>query len=127
VPTASKKGTGSFAWPMSGSISQGYWQGHRAIDIAAPLGTSVVASDAGYVAVTQWHNQGYGRMVIIDHGNGYQTLYAHLNSYSVEAGQSVARGQVIGHCGRTGNATGPHLHFEVIKGGARLNPLSFLP
>ncbi len=127
VPQGSQKGTGSFAWPMSGNITQGFWEGHRAIDIGAPTGTEIVAVDSGYVAVTQWSDVGYGRMVIIDHGNGYQSLYAHLSSYYVEAGQSVSRGEAIGKCGTTGNTTGPHLHLEIIKDGVRRNPFGYLP
>jgi len=127
VPKGAKKGTGSFAWPMSGYITQGFWEGHRAIDIGAPIGTPIVATDSGFVAVAQWSDVGYGRMVIIDHGNGYQTLYAHMDAYFVEAGQSVAKGQTLGKCGSTGNSTGPHLHFEVIKQGVRRNPFNYLP
>lgn len=127
APAGAKKGSGIFAWPMSGVITQRYWAGHQAIDIGAPVGTAIVAADAGFVAVVQRSNVGYGRMVIIDHGNGYQTLYAHLNTYYVEAGQSVGKGQVIGTCGVTGNTTGPHLHFEILRNGVRLNPFNHLP
>ena len=127
APENAKKGTGGFAWPMSGSISQRYWEGHQAIDIASAKGTEIVAADAGYVAQIQASNTGYGRVIIIDHGNGYQSLYAHLNIILVEAGQSVNKGQLIGKCGSTGNSTGPHLHFEVIKSAVRRNPLGFLP
>lgn len=127
VPQNAKKGSGQFVWPMSGYITQRYWQGHRAIDIGAPKGTPVVASDSGYVAVAQWSDVGYGRMIIIDHGNGYQTLYAHLSAYVVDHGQSVGKGQLIGLCGSTGNSTGPHLHFEIIQNGTRRNPLGYLP
>ena len=126
-PEGAKKGTGHFAWPMSGYITQRFWEGHRAIDIGSPLGTPIVASDSGFVAIAQWSDVGYGRMIIIDHGNGYQTLYAHLSAFFVEAGQSVAKGQDIGKCGVTGNSTGPHLHFEIIKQGVRRNPLIYLP
>ena len=127
TPQSAKKGSGSFVWPMSGYITQRFWEGHRAIDIGAGEGTPIVASDSGYVAVAQWSDVGYGRMVIVDHGNGYQTLYAHMIKYFVEPGQSVAKGEMIGHCGSTGNSTGPHLHFEVIKSGVRRNPLNYLP
>jgi len=127
IPQGAKKGSGHFAWPMSGFISQKYWQGHQAIDIYAPTGTPIVASDSGFVAVVRIGNTSYGRMVLIDHGNGYQTLYAHFSVVYVEAGQSVAKGEIIGLCGRTGKATGPHLHFEVIKDSIRRNPFAFLP
>lgn len=127
VPQGAQKGTGSFVWPMSGLITQIFWEGHRAIDIGAPEGTEIVACDSGYVALAQWSDVGYGRMALIDHGNGYQTLYAHMSAYYVEAGQSVAKGEAIGRCGSTGNATGPHLHLEVIKDDVRRNPFIYLP
>lgn len=127
APKDAKKGSGAFAWPMSGSISQRFWEGHRAIDIASSKGTSIVAADAGYVVAAQWTDGGYGRMVMIDHGNGYRTLYAHLDSISIAVGDNVARGQAIGKCGSTGNSTGPHLHFEIIQGSSRLNPFNYLP
>jgi LysM repeat protein len=127
VPRDAKVGSGQFAWPMSGTISQRFWTGHRAIDIAAKTGTHIVAADAGYVAVLQSSRTGYGNMIVVDHGNGYQTRYAHLSAFYVEAGQSVSRGETIGACGSTGNSTGPHLHFEVIVNGVRRNPVNYLP
>jgi murein DD-endopeptidase MepM/ murein hydrolase activator NlpD len=132
APENAKVGSGNFVWPTSGYVSQKYWEGHRAIDIAGRgnaggLGAPVLAADAGYVAATQVSNSGYGRMVILDHGNGYQTLYAHLQTFYVEVGQSVSRGEAIGKVGSTGNSTGPHLHFEVIQNGVRRNPFSYLP
>lgn len=127
APQSAQKGTGSFAWPMSGRITQRFWSGHQAIDIGAPRGTSIVAADAGHVATVQYSNVGYGRMVVIDHGNGYETLYAHLNAAFVEAGDSVSRGALIGHCGTTGYSTGPHLHFEITRNGVRQNPMVHLP
>ncbi|MEA3408035.1 MAG: M23 family metallopeptidase [Chloroflexota bacterium] len=127
IPADAEKGTGTFAWPMSGYITQKFWSGHQAIDIGAPRGTPIVAADSGYVAVAQYSDVGYGRMLIIDHGNGYQTLYAHLNAHFVEVGTSVSKGQLIGHCGTTGHSTGPHLHFEIIKNSVRRNPMIYLP
>ena len=130
VPQGANKGSATFVWPMSGRITQKYEDWHHAIDIGAPQDTKVVAADSGYVAVAQWTDVGYGRFLIIDHGNGFQTLYAHLHAYYVEVGQSVAKGQLIGGCGNTGNTRGPtgmHLHFEIIKDGARRNPLIYLP
>ena len=127
IPKDAKKGSGSFVWPMSGFISQKYWQGHQALDIAAPKGTPIVAADSGFVVVVRFSNVSYGNMVIIDHGNGFQTLYAHFSVIYVEAGQSVAKGELLGLCGRTGKATGPHLHLEIIKDGIRRNPLAYLP
>ena len=97
------------------------------LDIAAKQGTPIVAADAGYVAVLQSSRSGYGNMIVADHGNGYQTRYAHLSAFYVEAGQSVNKGDTVGLCGSTGNSTGPHLHFEVIINGVRYNPQSYLP
>jgi len=127
IPTDAKKGTGGLVWPMSGSISQKAWAGHMAIDIAAPKGTPIYASDSGFVIQAGYTTVGYGNMVVVDHGNGYQTLYAHMNKIYVEVGQSVAKGELVGECGATGRATGYHLHFEVIKDGVRRNPMSYLP
>lgn len=127
VPDSASTGSGAFVWPVSGTITQGYWDRHRALDIGGWLGAPVVAADSGYVVASQWDDSGYGRLVVIDHGNGFQTLYAHLQVYYVEVGDSVAKGQQIGEMGSTGNSTGPHLHFEVIKSGAQRNPWGFLP
>jgi murein DD-endopeptidase MepM/ murein hydrolase activator NlpD len=118
---------GSFGWPTNGYISQGFWYGHRGIDIANAIGIPVAAADGGYVSYAGWSNAGYGYMVQIDHGNGFSTLYAHLSQWYVDPGQAVGRGQVIGAMGSTGNSTGPHLHFEVRYGGAPQNPLVYLP
>ncbi|MHB0859463.1 MAG: peptidoglycan DD-metalloendopeptidase family protein [Anaerolineae bacterium] len=127
APADAEVGSGNFAWPTSGTISQRYWEGHRAIDIAGSTGNAVVAADAGYISTAQSSRSGYGNMLIVDHGNGYQTLYAHLSAFSVEVGQAVNKGEVIGLRGSTGNSTGPHLHFEVIKSGVRRNPFDYLP
>ena len=128
TPDAGKvAATGSFVWPASGRITQGYRFYHKAIDIANKGGGSVVAADAGVVTVAGWPDgYGYGNRVIIDHGNGYVTLYAHLSLIQVRAGQRVNRGDVIGQMGSTGRSTGVHLHFEIRKGGALMNPLSYL-
>ncbi|MFZ1752159.1 MAG: peptidoglycan DD-metalloendopeptidase family protein [Caldilineaceae bacterium] len=128
APEGASQGSGVFAWPTSGSISQPYWNGHRAIDISAWTGTGITAADSGYViaARTGW-NGGYGTMVMIDHGGGYVTLYGHMNSIFVRQGESVVKGQQIGTVGNTGNSTGPHLHFEVRYQGVSRNPFSFLP
>lgn len=127
APRDAKTGSGRFAWPMSGRISQRFWAGHNGLDIANKSGTPIVAADAGYVAVLQSSRTGYGNMIVVDHGNGYQTRYAHLSAFYVEAGQSVNKGDTIGLCGSTGNSTGPHLHFEVIINGVRYNPANYLP
>lgn len=128
TPEGASSGTGALAWPTSGTISQPYWNGHRAIDIGAWTGTAVTAADSGYViAASSGWNNGYGTMVMIDHGSGYVTLYGHLNSIFVRQGESVAKGQQLGTVGNTGNSTGPHLHFEVRYQGVARNPFNFLP
>jgi hypothetical protein len=122
-------GTGAFAWPTASHYLSGndYWSGHLGIDIAGSLGDGIFAADAGVVVFAGWANGGYGNMVMIDHGNGYQTLYAHLSSVSAYCGQSVYTGTYIGAIGSTGNSTGPHLHFEVRYLGGFINPWYVLP
>ncbi len=127
APKGAARGTGNFQWPTSGSITQEYWSGHRALDIGAWLGAPILASDAGYVTYAGWDNTGYGNLIIIDHGNGFVTLYAHLQTIYVSVGQEVAKGEQIGEMGSTGNSTGPHLHFEVRLNGVQRNPWGFLP
>ena len=126
VPDNATTGTGFFSWPASGSISQGFFSYHPGIDIAAWIGAPVLAADSGYVIVAGWDNM-YGYHLVIDHNNGFQTLYAHLNAYYVEAGTNVVKGEQIGEMGSTGNSTGPHLHFEVRQGTLQQNPNGFLP
>ncbi len=122
-------GTGTFIWPTVNRAISGnqYWSGHLAIDIGAMTGDNVFASDSGVIVYAGGISGGYGNMVMIDHGNGYQTLYAHLSAVKVRCGQSVYQGNVIGLAGSTGNSTGPHLHFEVRFMGGFLNPLYVLP
>lgn len=127
VPQGVRTGTGRFVWPTTGYVTQAYKPLHRALDIARGIGTPIKAADNGYVVVAGWSNAGYGNYVVIDHNNGYQTLYAHMSRIFVKAGDVVGQGAVIGHMGSTGRSTGPHLHFEVIKRGVRLNPVSVLP
>lgn len=128
APSDAIKGSGSFSWPTSGNITQQFWSGHRAIDIGSWVGAPVKAADSGYVVLAGggW-NGGYGNHVIIDHGNGFTTLYAHLTSIFVKPGESVSRGQQIGTVGNTGNSTGPHLHFEIMYQGIQRNPYNWLP
>ena len=122
-------GSGSFIWPASNRYLSGYnYSGyHPAIDIAAGLGAPIYASDSGVVVFAGWSNWGYGYMVVVDHGNGWQTLYSHLSQWNVNCGQSVYQGTVLGLSGSTGNSTGPHLHFEINYQGTRLNPWNYLP
>ena len=119
--------SGNFLWPTAATyVSQGFWWGHRGIDIAASIGVPIYASDSGCVSSAGWSNVGYGYMILLNHGNGFQTLYGHLSQFYVEAGQCVSRGQVIGAMGSTGNSTGPHLHFEIRVNGAPDNPYFYL-
>ena len=128
--------TGSFRWPTSGRISS-YFGGrkspggigstnHKGIDIAAPKGTPVYASDGGTVTYAGWMS-GYGYLVQIDHGNGYVTRYGHNSSLTVSVGQHVYKGQQVARAGSTGNSTGNHCHFEVRYNGVAKNPLNYLP
>jgi murein DD-endopeptidase MepM/ murein hydrolase activator NlpD len=119
-------GGGNFIWPSSGRITQRYYWYHRAIDIANKNAPAIVAAQKGTVAAVVYGRYGYGNHVVIDHGNGYQTLYGHMSKIYVQSGASVAAGQSIGQMGTTGRSTGIHLHFEVIRNGAKLNPLSVL-
>lgn len=116
-----------FAWPLRGVITQGYDPDrHLAIDIGAPYGASVYATADGTVTYAAWARTGYGFTIIVDHGNGFQTLYAHLKGTFVSKGDSVTRGQVIGAVGSTGNSTGPHVHYEIRENRQRMNPLDYL-
>lgn len=122
-------GTGTFLWPTTEHFISGNPYDpsfHPAIDIAGQLGNPVYATDSGVIVFAGWSNFGYGNLVVIDHGNGWQSAYAHLNSVSVLCGQSVFQGSTIGMLGSTGNSTGPHLHFELIYNSAKLNPLDFV-
>jgi len=123
---------GKFAWPVPGGfISQYFHYGHPAIDIAASWGSPIDAAAAGVVTFAGWRDNGGGYQIWISHGSGLYTTYNHLSSVDVAAGTSVGRGQFIGRIGATGNATGPHCHFEVWigpiwDGGVRVNPLAYL-
>jgi murein DD-endopeptidase MepM/ murein hydrolase activator NlpD len=123
-------GVGVFLWPTTERWISGYdynpGANHPAIDIAGSIENPVWASDNGVVVYAGWSNYGYGNLIVIDHGNGWQTLYAHLNSINVGCGQSVNQGQRIGGLGTTGNSSGAHLHFEMIYVGTKVNPWNFL-
>ncbi len=120
-------GAGIFYWPAAGVLTQGYWYGHRAIDIGGSVGAAIVASDGGYVSFAGWTDIGYGYLVVLDHANGFQTYYAHLSRIFVSEGETVYAGEVIGAMGSTGNSTGPHLHYEIRYNGYPTNPLIYLP
>jgi murein DD-endopeptidase MepM/ murein hydrolase activator NlpD len=126
APAGAPTGSGRFAWPTHGYLSQRYWSGHLGIDIANAKGTPILAADDGYVRLAGRDTYGYGNQVVIDHGNGYYTRYAHLDKVLVKAGDTVKKNQKIGTMGSTGRSTGPHLHFEIIHNGTPLNPESFL-
>lgn len=118
---------GTFVWPTSGQISQGYQFYHKAVDISNRAGGPILAADSGTITVAGWvDNSGYGNRIMIDHGNGFVSLYAHLSVVQVQVGQRVNRGDVIGQMGSTGRSTGTHLHFEIRRGGVLDNPLSYL-
>jgi LysM repeat protein len=122
------QGTGSHQWPIgTRGISQNYWFGHQAIDVTAAIGTAVVASDRGTVTWASWNVYCFGNLVVVNHGNGYETFYAHLDSISVTPGQVVEKGQFLGTSGNTGCSSGPHLHYEIRFNTARDNPLNYLP
>ena len=126
--------SGEFAFPVNGEITSGFGgrqspggigsTDHKGIDIGVVTGTSVAAADGGKVSLAGW-NGGYGNCVIIDHGNGRQTLYGHLEGYTVQVGDVVGKGQEIGKSGSTGKSTGPHLHFGVKEGGRFVDPMSY--
>ncbi|HXD08451.1 MAG TPA: peptidoglycan DD-metalloendopeptidase family protein [Anaerolineales bacterium] len=122
-------GYGTFIWPSNNHYLSGFDFSaiHRGIDIAGNEGEAVYATDAGVIVYAGWNNYGYGNMVMIDHGNGFQSLYAHLSAFNVGCGQSVGQGDVIGAIGTTGSSTGSHLHFEILSSTYKMNPWDVLP
>jgi len=123
-------GNALFIWPANNHLLSGFdydpTANHPAIDIDGNEGDPVYAADSGVIVYAGWNTWGYGNVVVINHGNGWQTLYAHLSAYYVSCGQSVMQGSVIGAFGSTGNATGPHLHFEMMYNGVRINPHDYI-
>jgi len=137
-------GTGRFAWPLNGAITILDWFNtetyggdpnaarrpwpHKGVDLVAWLGTPILATDSGRAVVVKFggYNGGYGNYIVLDHGNGFSSLYAHMSSVAVEQGDIVAKGERIGAAGSTGMATGPHLHFEIRYNRVHRNPLCFL-
>jgi LysM repeat protein len=121
-------GTGTFVWPVSSrNFTQYYWYGHQAIDVGVPTGTPIYATDTGTVTYATWSTYCFGNLIVVNHGNGYESFYAHLNGYNVGAGQIVRQGQLIGWSGNTGCSSGPHLHFEIRVYGNRDDPCWYLP
>jgi murein DD-endopeptidase MepM/ murein hydrolase activator NlpD len=121
-------GTGTFVYPTVAHSISGYnFSGvHPGIDFAGAIGNAVFASDNGVIVYAGWSNFGYGYLIVIDHGNGYQTAYGHLSAIYVGCGQSVFQGSSIGAVGSTGNSTGAHLHFELVDNGVKVNALDYL-
>lgn len=122
-------------WPVNGRLLSrfgerqdpfsGEGEIHTGVDISAGMGTQVHAAADGVVSHAEY-SSGYGKMVIIDHGNGMHTWYAHLSRFEVIPGQEIRRGEVLGYSGATGRVTTPHLHFEVRLGGSAVNPMPYL-
>lgn len=120
-------GTGTFIFPVnSRNYTQYYWYGHRGLDIALPEGSAVYATDTGTVTYAGWNNFGYGNLIVVNHGNGYETFYAHLSGINVVPGQIVYQGNVIGATGNTGNSSGPHIHYEIRVNGNQDDPCWYL-
>ena len=127
--TSSSPSSSGLIWPVSGPITSPYgmrWGSlHPGIDIGAGTGTPIKAAASGRVIISGYSG-GYGNLIVIDHGNGIATAYAHQSSLAASAGQQVGQGQVIGYVGSTGFSTGPHLHFEVRVNGTPVDPLGYL-
>ena len=128
APTGAASAAG-YVWPVQGVLTSSYgWRWgrmHEGLDIAVSSGTSVVAAAAGTVIVAGWTG-GYGYLVVVDHGGGVSTAYAHNTGVAVGVGQQVAQGQLVAYSGSTGNSTGPHVHFEVRINGGAVDPLGYL-
>ena len=122
--------TAHFTWPLSGRITSIFEDrqrsGHKGIDIAARLGTPVKAARSGHVIYASDGIGGYGNLIILRHSDKFATVYGHLSRFTVRKGQFVSRGGVIGRVGKTGSATGPHLHFEIRNDRRPVNPLLYL-
>ena len=113
-------GFGTRLDPFSGQMAM-----HAGLDFAAPVGTPILAAAGGVVSAAEY-NAAYGNMLVIDHGNGLQTLYAHASKILVNVGQRVVRGQMIAKVGNSGLSTGPHLHYEIMRNGKPMDPLTFV-
>jgi murein DD-endopeptidase MepM/ murein hydrolase activator NlpD len=129
--TGGAVGTGTFIYPADKHTLSGYdyneKTNHRALDFAGDTGNNIYATDGGVVVYSGSNSYGYGNMVMIDHGTGFQSLYAHMSVIFVNCGDNVAQGQVIGSIGSTGHSSGPHLHFEVRTSSTVINPWNVLP
>ncbi|MBQ3141445.1 MAG: peptidoglycan DD-metalloendopeptidase family protein [Clostridia bacterium] len=121
--------TGKFMWPVDGGSISCRWhgyKGHEGLDIAASKGTKIYAADGGVVVTVHKWNYSYGYHVVIDHGNGFKTRYAHMSKIAASVGDKVEKGDVIGYVGNTGNSFGNHCHFEIIINGTRVNPEPYI-
>jgi murein DD-endopeptidase MepM/ murein hydrolase activator NlpD len=129
APIPPPSGNGILGWPVSGTVVSGFgmrWgRMHEGIDITASMNTPVHASAAGRVINAGWLG-GYGNLVVVDHGGGLSTAYAHNTSFAVSVGDTVSAGQVIAYSGSTGDSSGPHVHFEVRVNGSAVDPLGYL-
>jgi LysM repeat protein len=128
VITKGLMGTGSYIWPTTEKYLSGYDYSsiHHGIDIAGKMDNPIYAVDSGVVVYSGPNNSGYGNLLIIDHGNGWQSVYGHLDRILSVCGEDVVQGQEVALLGTTGNSTGPHLHFELRKDGGYVNPWDFL-
>lgn len=132
---SSVPGSGAFSFPVHGRLTSPFGlrrhpifkvvSFHSGVDLAAPYGTAIMASDTGRVIFNGWYG-GYGKVIIVDHGMNYSTLYAHLSRATASKGKTIIKGETVGYEGQTGYSTGPHLHFEVRKSGRPQNPLNYL-
>lgn len=129
-PSDGAVGSGTFTYPTVDHWLSGYdytpGANHSAVDFAGAMGNAIYAADNGVVVYAGWNDRGYGNVTVIDHGNGYQTLYGHQSVIKVGCGQSVNKGELIGLMGSTGRSTGPHLHFEMWYNSAHVNPHDYL-
>ncbi len=126
------RGTAEFVWPTNGGyissfLGQRWGRQHKGLDIARPSNYTIKATDNGTIIEAGYNNGGYGNKIVIDHNNGYTSVYGHLDSINVSVGQVVQAGQAIGIMGNTGHSTGTHLHFELYLNGELLNPLEYVP
>ncbi|MEK7122729.1 MAG: M23 family metallopeptidase, partial [Patescibacteria group bacterium] len=126
APSGTNARSSGFIWPTSARrVTQYFSWRHNGVDIAGPTSNKIYASAAGTVSFAGWAN-GYGLSVVIDHGNGQQTRYGHSRQLFVKSGQQVSQGETIAMVGSTGRSTGPHVHFEIIKNGQRVNPFTYI-
>jgi murein DD-endopeptidase MepM/ murein hydrolase activator NlpD len=130
MPVFASRGGSGYIWPVEGEITSLFGLrsrgDHSGLDLAADSGTPIVAAANGYVSESDWKNDAYGYAVMLDHGDGFQTVYGHCSQLLVKAGDVVRQGDAIALIGSTGNSTGPHLHFEIRIGGVCVDPLDYL-